>query len=256
MRIDIATLFPDMCRTVMEESIVGRAQRRGDIEVHCHNIRDYSDDRFKRVDDTPYGGGRGMVMQAQPLFLCCEAIINMQQTRPLVIYLSPKGRVFDQKTAVALSGCDSLLLVCGHYEGVDQRFIDEMVDLELSIGDFVLTGGELAALVVADAVARLCDGVLADAECYTDESHYNGVLEYPHYTRPPVWHGREVPPVLLSGHHKNIEQWRRGQSLMITRSRRPDMFSRLNLGRDDLRALAAAEENSAGGVKTDPSGGK
>jgi len=241
MRIDIATLFPEMCETVLNESIIGRAQRAGKLVCNCVNIRDYSDDRFHRVDDTPYGGGMGMVFEAEPLARCVEDIISKQPTRPRVIYLSPKGETFTEKKAVELSKLDSILLVCGHYEGVDQRFIDECVDEEISIGDYVLTGGELAALVVADAVGRLCDGVLSDAACYEDESHYNGLLEYPQYTRPPVWRGREVPEVLLSGHHANIAKWRHNQSLLITKERRPDMFELVELTKQDKKFFASLE---------------
>jgi tRNA (guanine37-N1)-methyltransferase len=237
MRIDIATLFPEMCQRVMDESIIGRAQRAGYISVFCHNIRDYSEFSHQRVDACPYGGGKGMLFLAEPITRCCEAIIAQHEKRPHVVYLSPKGRVFDQDKARELAQKDGLLLVCGHYEGVDERFIDEMVDEEISAGDFVLTGGELAALMVADAVGRLCEGVLADASCFTDDSHYDGLLEYPHYTRPPVWRGREVPPVLFSGHHANIEKWRRAQSLQLTARRRPDLLERAPLDEGDREYL-------------------
>lgn len=242
MRIDIATLFPEMCETVLNESIVGRARRAGKLTLGCVNIRDYSDDKFHRVDDTPYGGGMGMVIEAEPLARCVEDVISKQETRPRVIYLSPKGEVFTQKKAVELSRLDSILLVCGHYEGVDERFLEECVDEEISIGDYVLTGGELAALVVADAVARLCDGVLSDASCYEEESHYSGLLEYPQYTRPPVWRGREVPPVLLTGHHANIAAWRRTQSLLLTEARRPDLYAQVELTKQDKKLLQKAQE--------------
>ncbi len=244
MRIEIATLFPEMCERVADESIIGRARRAGKLEISCINIRDYSDDRFHRVDDTPYGGGMGMVIEAEPLARCCEDAVRRNQKKPHIIYLSPKGRVFTQQKAIELSQKEYLLLVCGHYEGVDERFIEELVDEELSIGDYVLTGGELAALVVTDAVGRLCEGVLADAECYTEESHYNGLLEYPQYTRPPEWRGRRVPEVLLSGHHANIAGWRRVQSLRITERRRPDLYERVELTRQDRKLLAKFPEES------------
>lgn len=239
MRIEIATLFPEMCARVTDESIIGRAQRAGKLNISCVNIRDYSDDRFHRVDDTPYGGGMGMVLEAEPLARCCEAWSERHQTdeKPYVIYLSPKGTVFDQQKAIVLSQKENLLLVCGHYEGVDERFIEECVDEEISIGDYVLTGGELAALVITDAVGRLCEGVLSDAECFTEESHYNGLLEYPQYTRPPEWRGRAVPEVLTSGHHANIAQWRRLQSLLITRERRPDLYEQVELTKQDKKLL-------------------
>ena len=243
MRIDIATLFPEMCETVLDESIIGRARRAGKLELHTVNIRDYSDNKFRRVDDTPYGGGMGMVIEAEPLARCVEDVIASQDTRPRVIYLSPKGQVFTEQKAVELSKCESLLLVCGHYEGVDERFLEECVDEELSIGDYVLTGGELAALVVADAVGRLCEGVLSDASCYEEESHYAGLLEYPQYTRPPVWRGREVPEILFSGHHANIAKWRREQSLLLTRERRPDLLEAAELSDRERAFLARSEKD-------------
>lgn len=224
MRIDIATLFPDMCETVLNESIVGRARKAEKIELHCHQIRDYSTDKHRRVDDTPYGGGMGMVMQAEPIYRCYLAVVEQIGAKPHVIYMSPKGATFTQQRAVELSKMDNILIICGHYEGVDQRVIDKIVDEEISIGDYVLTGGELPALVVTDAVARMCDGVLSSEECFTEESHFSGLLEYPHYTRPEVWEGESVPPVLLTGHHKNIAQFRHNEAVKITKERRPDMY--------------------------------
>lgn len=246
MRIDIATLFPEMCEAVLGESIIGRARKAGKLQVFCHNIRDYTLDKFRRVDDTPYGGGMGMLMQAEPIYRCFEAVCEqLGGKRPHVIYLSPKGRPFVQERACQLAEMDNLLLLCGHYEGVDQRIIDEIVDEEISVGDYVLTGGELGALVVTDAVGRLCEGVLSDTVCFTEESHYNGLLEYPQYTRPFEWHGRTVPEVLLSGHHANIEKFRREQSLLLTRERRPDMFAKLELTQKDREFLARMEEESS-----------
>lgn len=224
MRIDIATLFPEMCEAILSESIVGRARKKGVIEVVCHQIRDYTKDKHRRVDDIPYGGGMGMVMQADPIYNCYKAICEQTEEKPHTIYMSPKGSVFSQKKAAELSEMKNILILCGHYEGVDQRVIDKIVDEEISIGDYVLTGGELPAAVLTDAVARMCGGVLSSPECYEEESHFSGLLEYPHYTRPEVWEGEAVPPVLLSGHHKNIAQWRLEQSLGITRERRPDMY--------------------------------
>lgn len=226
MRIDIATLFPDMCETVLNESIVGRARKAEKIELHCHQIRDYSTDKHRRVDDTPYGGGMGMVMQAEPIYRCYLAVAEQIGAKPHVIYMSPKGATFTQQRAVELSKMDNILIICGHYEGVDQRVIDKIVDEEISIGDYVLTGGELPALVVTDAVARMCDGVLSSEECFTEESHFSGLLEYPHYTRPEVWEGESVPPVLLTGHHKNIAQFRHNEAVKITKERRPDMYKK------------------------------
>ena len=226
MRIDIATLFPEMCESVLSESIIGRARKAGKIEIHCHQIRDYTLDKHRRVDDTPYGGGMGMVMQAEPVYRCWQAVCEMLPERPHTIYLSPKGSTFSQAKAVELSQRPYIFLLCGHYEGIDQRVLDKIVDEEISAGDYVLTGGELPALIVADAVARMCDGVLPSAECYEEESHFGGLLEYPHYTRPEVWEGAEVPPVLLTGHHKNIAEYRHAEALRITAERRPDMYER------------------------------
>lgn len=227
MRIDIATLFPEMCEAVLGESIVGRARKAGKIELHCHQIRDYSTDKHRRVDDTPYGGGMGMVMQAEPIYRCFLGVTESLAEKPYTIYMSPKGTVFTQKKAVELSKMSNLFIICGHYEGVDQRVIDKIVDEEISIGDYVLTGGELPAMVLADAVARMCDGVLSSAECFEEESHFSGLLEYPHYTRPEVWEGERVPEVLLTGHHKNIEEFRRNEAVKLTRERRPDLFTKL-----------------------------
>ena len=226
MRIDIATLFPEMCEAVLSESIIGRARRGGKIEMYCHNIRDYTLDKQKRVDDYPYSGGHGMIMQAQPIYLCCKAIEAQQQTKPHVIFLTPGGKTYTQQRARELAQLESITLVCGHYEGIDERAIEALADEEISLGDFVITGGELAALVVADSVARLCDGVLSSPEGYQDESFFDGLLEYPQYTRPEIWQGRQVPPVLLSGHAKKIAEWKRAQSLQRTFERRPDLLLR------------------------------
>lgn len=227
MRIDIATLFPEMCEAVLGESIVGRARKAGKIEIYCHQIRDYSTDKHRRVDDTPYGGGMGMVMQAEPIYRCFLAVAADFEQKPHTIYMSPKGNVFTQQRAVELSKMSNLFIICGHYEGVDQRVIDKIVDEEISIGDYVLTGGELPAMAVTDAVARMCGGVLASEECFREESHFSGLLEYPHYTRPEVWEGERVPEVLLTGHHKNIEEFRHNEAVKITQERRPDLFTKL-----------------------------
>lgn len=224
MKIDILTLFPEMCEAVLNESIVGRARKNGLVELYCHNIRDYTLDKHNRVDDTPYGGGKGMVMQAEPIFRCYQAVTADCTQKPLTIYLSPQGRVLTQQMAVDFSQKEHLVLLCGHYEGVDERVLEEIVDLEVSIGDYVLTGGELPALVLTDTVVRLCKGVLADDICFEEESHFNGLLEYPQYTRPETWNNRTVPPVLLSGHHANIEKWRAEQSLLRTKKKRPDLY--------------------------------
>ena len=227
MRFDIMTLVPEFVEGILAESIIGRAQKSGAITVQAHNIRDYSKDKHRRVDDTPYGGGKGMLMMAPPIYDCYEAIVAQypDAKNRRVVYMSPRGQVFDQTKAKELaSECDHLVILCGHYEGVDARIIEEIVDEEISIGDFVLTGGELPACLVVDAVARLVDGVLADPECHEKESHSSGLLEYPQYTRPVEFHGRTVPEVLLSGHHANIDKWREERSLEITRERRPDLL--------------------------------
>ncbi|WP_367925164.1 tRNA (guanosine(37)-N1)-methyltransferase TrmD [uncultured Ruthenibacterium sp.] len=230
MRIDVATLFPEMCERVMSESIIGRARQRGYIEFHAHQIRDYTLNRQKQVDDYPYGGGHGMIMQAQPIYDCCQDVIRQVQQagfeRPHIVFLTAAGKPWNEEHCKRLVKYKSLLLVCGHYEGIDERVIEELADEEISIGDYVLTGGELASLVVADSVFRLCPGVLSSPEGYEEESYYGGLLEYPQYSRPEEWNGRSVPPVLLSGHHENIRQWRKEQALERTRARRPDLYEK------------------------------
>lgn len=227
MRFDVMTLFPDMVRGVLSESIIGRAQNGGLIEVFCHNIRDYTTDKHRKTDDTPYGGGVGMVMTCQPIFDCFENVKSSipKENSTRVIYMSPKGRIFNHKVAQELSAYDNLIFLCGHYEGVDQRVIDGIVDEEISIGDYVVTGGELPACIVIDAVARLVDGVLASNECYEEESVASGILEYPQYTKPREFMGMCVPEVLLSGNHKEIERWRLEEAVKLTRLRRPDMLA-------------------------------
>ena len=226
MQIEIATLFPEMCEAVLSESIIGRARAKGAITVNCHQIRAYTKDKHNRVDDSPFGGGMGMVMQAQPIYDCWQAVRAQSELPMHTIYLSPKGNVLTQQRVRELAELPRLFLLCGHYEGIDQRVIDRIVDEEISIGDYVVTGGELPALVLTDAVARMCENVLPAPDAYEEESHYNGLLEYPQYTRPEIWEGEGVPQVLLSGHHKNIAQWRAEQSLEITRNRRPDLWAK------------------------------
>jgi tRNA (guanine37-N1)-methyltransferase len=243
-RIDIMTLFPETVGDMMNESILGRAQERDFIRIEAHQIRDYTLNKQKQVDDYPYGGGRGAVMQADPLYQCWRYVCTLSEAPPHTIYLSPCGKTFCQADARRLRDeHPHLILVCGHYEGIDQRFIDECVDEEISLGDFVLTGGEIPAMAVADAVARLVPGVLPDEECFVNESHWNGMLEYPQYSRPEVWHGRAVPPILLSGHHVNIAKWRRKQSILRTRQRRPDLYEKLDLSsKEDRKLLAELEQ--------------
>ena len=243
MRVDILTLFPESLGDVLSESILGRAQERGFIRIEAHQIRDYTASKQCQVDDYPYGGGRGAIMQADPLYRCWEAVCDQAAGPVHTVYLTPCGHTFCQTDAIRLSGMDNLILVCGHYEWIDQRFIDECVVEEISLGDFVLTGGEIAAMAITDAVCRMVPGVLADPECFEDESHYNGLLEYPQYSRPAVWHGREVPPILLSGNHARVADWRRKQSLRRTRERRPDMYAKLDLsGKKDKKLLREMEE--------------
>ena len=237
MRIDILTLFPEMCETVMSESIIGRARRAEKVEIVCTNIRDFAGNKHNKVDDMPYGGGMGMIMAADPIYNCYKSLVKETEEKPRVIYMSPKGEKFTQEKARELSRLDRVMLICGHYEGVDERVIEEIVDEEISIGDYVLTGGELPALTVADAVCRMLPGVLSDDICFEEESHFSGLLEYPQYTRPAVWHEREVPEVLLSGNHAKIAEWRRIKSLLITKERRPDIY---NPTAEDIKILKKA----------------
>jgi len=224
MRIDFLTLFPEMCERVLSESIVGRAAAKGIITFGCHNIRDYTLDKHNRVDDAPYGGGMGMVMQAEPIDRAIKAVSVDAGKKPHVIYLSPQGKTLTQQKAIELSKMEHLILLCGHYEGVDERVLEADVDEELSIGDYVLTGGELPALVLADCITRLLPGALSNDLCFEEESHYAGLLEYPQYTRPVEWEGRRVPDVLLSGHHANITKWRHEKALERTAEKRPEMY--------------------------------
>ena len=240
MRIDILTLFPEMVDSALRESIIGRGRDAGLLDIRCHHIRDYSPDKRRRTDDYPYGGGQGMVMQCEPLARCLEDVKAGQTVH--TVLMSPAGAPFDQAKARELLAREHIILVCGHYEGVDQRFVEACVDEELSIGDFVLTGGELAAMVVTDAVCRMVPGVLAETASFEDESHWSGVLEYPQYTRPEVWRGRPVPQVLLSGNHENIGTWRRLQALYLTRERRPDLFANLTLGKKEKKLLSLLDE--------------
>lgn len=224
MRIDIITLFPDMCESVLGESIIGRARKNGCIEIYFHQLRDYAFDKHKRADDAPYGGGMGMVLMAEPIALSIEALIKELGEKPYVVYMSPAGKLLNQKILNGLSEIKNICILCGHYEGVDQRVIEAFVDDEISIGDYVLTGGELPALVFTDALCRLVPGVLSEKACFTQESHYSGLLEHPQYTRPNPWREKYVPEVLLSGHHRNIEKWKQEESLSLTVKRRPDLL--------------------------------
>ena len=237
MKIDILTLFPDMIYSVLHESIIGRAVDAGILQINAHNIRNYSADKHRRVDDTPYGGGMGMLMKAQPIYDCFKAVEKECETAPHVIYLSPQGKVLTQQKAIELSKLENIILLCGHYEGVDERVLEEIVDEEISIGNYVLTGGELPALVLIDCLSRMIDGVLPNEEAYSGESIYNGLLEHPQYTKPYEWNGKTVPDVLISGHHANIEKWKREQSLVRTFEKRPELLETAKLSQSDKKIL-------------------
>lgn len=243
MKITIMTLFPEMCNAVLDESIIGRARKSGIIEIDTVNIRDFTHDKHNRVDDAPYGGGMGMLMQTQPIYDCFASLCSGDGKKPHLIYMSAQGKTLTQKRVKELSQLPNIAILCGHYEGVDERIIEEIVDEEISVGDYVLTGGELPALILSDSIARMIDGVLPNDEAKELESHYSGLLEYPQYTRPPEWHGRKVPDILLSGHHGNIDKWRREKSLERTLERRPDMLKSAELTKKDREYLAKLKEN-------------
>ncbi len=237
MRFDVMTLFPQMITSITDESILGRAKKGNLIEVFAHNIRDFTKDKHRKVDDTPYGGGMGMLMSAQPIVDCFNSFAGDLPKNRRVIYMSPKGAVFNHEKAVELSKYDSLVFLCGHYEGVDERALELIVDEQISIGDFVLTGGELPAVTVIDSVSRLIPGVLPDSVCYEDESIASGLLEYPQYTKPYDYCGLKVPDVLLGGNHEDIRKWRRLQALKETLKHRPDLLSSTNLTKEDILYL-------------------
>ena len=259
MRFDIMTLFPELVETVLSSSIIGRAQKSGALEVVTHQIRDYSEDKHRRVDDTPYGGGKGMLMAAQPIWNCYQALLDESRTRENerrhVIYLTPTGKVLTQTRAAELArDYDRLILLCGHYEGVDRRIVDEIVDEEISIGDYVLTGGELPACILVDCVARMVDGVLSDEECYQNESIASGLLEYPQYTKPAVWRERAVPEVLLSGNHQKIDAYRLEQSLELTARNRPDLLEIWQAAHPALEPKKKTRKKKALTAQEQPSG--
>lgn len=237
MRFDVLTLFPAMFDAVLGDSIIGRAREGGLVEMNFTDIRDFSKNKHRKTDDYPYSGGGGMLMTPQPVYDAYMSVAQGLNYKPFTIYMSPQGKVFDQSVAADLAKKEHIVLLCGHYEGVDQRVIDEIADMELSVGDFVLTGGEIPAMAVIDAVSRLIPGVLASEGAYENESHYGGLLEYPQYTRPAKWHGVEIPEVLISGHHANIEKWKREQSLINTLLKRPDMLEKAALTKEDIEFL-------------------
>lgn len=238
MRFDILTLFPEMMEAVLGDSIIGRARQKGIIDINCIQIRDYASNKHRTVDDYPYGGGTGMVMQAQPIYDAYCSICSGLDYKPYTVYLSPQGKTFRQSTAKRLAKKDHIVLLCGHYEGVDQRVLDEIADCEISLGDFVMTGGEIAAMAVVDATARLIPGVLKSEESFSEESHFSGLLEYPQYTRPEVWNGKKVPEILLSGHHKNIAAWKREMSIKTTFEKRRGMLAKARLTDSERKMLA------------------
>jgi len=234
MIIDVLTLFPEFFDVLKNFSIIGRALEKELFSFNAVNIRDFSKDKHKRVDDYPYGGGPGMVMKPEPIY---EAITSIKSENSYVICLSPQGKLYDQETAKFLSNKEHIILLCGHYEGIDNRIIENYVDMVLSIGDYVLTGGEIPAMVIIDSIVRLIPGALSSEESYTDESHYNGLLEYPQYTRPRVFNGFEVPDILLSGHHEKILEWRKYQSLKNTYLMRPDLLEKRELSNKERKIL-------------------
>jgi len=242
MRIDIMTLFPEMCESVLSESIIGRARKNGYVEINCVNIRDFTLDKHNRVDDAPYGGGMGMLMGPQPIYDCYKSLYGDGEEKPHLIYMSPQGKTLTQQRVKELALTDRIVLLCGHYEGVDQRILDEIVDEEISIGDYVLTGGELPALVLADSISRMLENVLPNDEAKELESHYNGLLEYPQYTRPYEWHGEKVPDILLSGHHANIDKWRHEKALETTLKKRPELLLDAELSDRDKEYLKSSKK--------------
>lgn len=242
MNFHILTLFPDMLRAVLGESIVGRAIRAGHISADVVNIRDYAFNKHQSVDDYPYGGGAGMLMQAEPVYEAYRSVADKLGRKPRVIYLSPQGETFSQDMAQELAAEDNLVFLCGHYEGIDERVLEEIVTDYVSIGDYVLTGGELPALVMIDSISRLVPGVLHNNASAEFESFQDNLLEYPHYSRPEIWHDKQVPPVLLSGHHANIEAWRRRQSVIRTWERRPDLLEKAELTDEERRMLDELEQ--------------
>jgi tRNA (guanine37-N1)-methyltransferase len=242
MRFDVFTLLPETFSPYLQASILQKAAERGLLEFRVHNIRDYTHDRHHTTDDTPYGGGGGMVMKPEPVFEAIESVLGVAPACP-VILLTPQGRVFNQKIALELASQPQIALLCGRYEGIDERIREHLVTAEISIGDYVLTGGELPALILIDAISRLLPGVLGDPDGAMDDSHASGLLEYPHYTRPPEFRGWGVPEILLSGDHGKINKWRREQSLRRTLKRRPEMLENLPLTKDDQKLLEAIKKD-------------
>ena len=237
IRFDVLTLFPDMFRSVLGDSIINRAAQKGILEFNFIDIRDYTKNKHRKVDNYPYSGGGGMLMAAQPVYDAYQSIVKDLDYKPLTIYMSPQGKVFNQQKAIELSKEKHIVILCGHYEGIDQRVLDMIVDAEISVGDFVLTGGEIPAMAVIDAVGRMIPGVLASESSYENESHYSQLLEYPQYTRPEEFMGIKIPEILISGHHAKIEEWKRQESLKNTYYKRPDLLEKAELTKKDIEFL-------------------
>lgn len=244
MRFDVLTLFPDMFRAVLGDSIINRAVEKGIIELNFIDIRNYTKNKHRKVDDYPYSGGGGMLMAAQPIYDAYQSIAENLGYKPLTIYMSPQGKVFNQGLAVQLSEHKHIVILCGHYEGVDQRILDMIVDMEISIGDFVLTGGEIPAMTVIDAVSRMIPGVLSETSSYENESHYSGLLEHPQYTRPEEFMGKKVPDVLLSGNHAKIDEWKHEEALRNTYNKRPDLLKSVTLSESDKKFLESLKNKT------------
>ncbi|MFI3207409.1 MAG: tRNA (guanosine(37)-N1)-methyltransferase TrmD [Clostridia bacterium] len=226
MRIDFITLFPEVCENFLSDSIIGKARKKGYVQMCFHQLRDFAFDKHKKVDDCPFGGGKGMLLKPEPIAACIEKLTDTLGEKPHIIYMSPRGTVLNQEKVKELSAQKNLCFICGHYEGIDERIIDKYVDEQISIGDYVLTGGEMPAVIVADAVCRMIKGVLSEDVCFTDESHFSGLLEQAQYTRPAVWENMKVPEVLTSGDHKKVEQWKKEKSIELTKKHRPDMWEK------------------------------
>lgn len=237
IKFDVLTLFPDMFNAVLGDSIIERARKKGIIETNFINIRDFSQNKHRKTDDYPFSGGGGMLMTPQPIYDAYMSIAEKCEKKPHTIFMSPQGAVFNQKKAIELSQKEHIVFLCGHYEGVDQRILDMIVDEEISIGDFVLTGGEIPAMAVIDSVSRMIPGVLANEDSYQNESHYSGLLEYPQYTHPQEFMGIKIPDVLISGHHKNIEIWKRRMALQNTLLKRPELLENADLSKEDIKIL-------------------
>ncbi|MDF2840514.1 MAG: tRNA ((1)-)-methyltransferase [Clostridia bacterium] len=244
MRIDILSLFPEMLEAVLCKSIIGRAVQNNLVQLYFHNIRDFTENKNNRVDDYPYGGGLGMVMQCQPIFSTMEHVVKQVGSKPHTILMTPQGKPFHQGKAQELTKHQNIAIICGHYEGIDQRVSDALVDEEISLGDFVLTGGEIAAMAVTDAVCRLLPGVLKEDDSHMIESFSSGLLEYPQYTRPPIFQDMAVPDILLSGHHENVDKWRRYQALKVTYSKRPELLDAVELTKQDRKMLEQIKQEA------------